>query len=207
MVGRTMPVTEVVSEVRRDVAFYEQSGGGVTFSGGEPLFQPEFLLAALRACKAKGIHTAVDTCGLADWETLNEIRPHVDLFLFDLRLMNDDEHRRLAGESNVAILRNLTLLSGEGENITLRVPVIPGLNDDEANLRELARFAAELPNLGEVNILAYHRIGSEKYERLGREYGLHETEPAGVEELRKVAEILRADGLRVRVGGVVDGDE
>ncbi len=207
IIGREMGVAEVVSEVERDVPFYEQSGGGVTFSGGEPLFQPKFLVAALRACKNRGLHTAVDTCGLADWDTVEGVRSYVDLFLYDLRLMDDGEHERLTGESNATILRNLTLLSEKGERITLRVPVIPGVNDDDANLQELAEFAEKLPNLDEVEILAYHRIGVEKYGRLGREYGLGEIEPPREKQLRNVAQIFRSAGLRVRAGGVVDGDE
>jgi pyruvate formate lyase activating enzyme len=206
IIGREMTVEEVVGEVERDTAFYEQSGGGVTFSGGEPLLQPEFLMEALRTCKEKGIHTVVDTCGHAAWNTLDGMRPYVDLFLYDLRLMDEDRHKKLTGGSNVPILRNLTLLSRGEDDIVLRVPIIPGVNDDDTNLRQMAGFAVGLPSLGEVNLLAYHRTGMEKYERLGREYDLCEAEPPSEERMAEMAQFFGSAGLCVRAGGVVDGD-
>jgi len=207
MIGREMTAEQIVEEIERDTAFYDESGGGVTFSGGEPLLQSDFLLASLRACKQKGIHTAVDTCGFASWATLDSVRSYVDLFLYDLRLMDDRKHTELTGVSNELILRNLSLLSQRKHSIILRVPIIPGVNDDDENLRDMVAFAAELPNLCEVSILPYHRMGVEKYERLGREYKMRETEPPTEERIAGIVRTLRSFGLRVRAGGAADGDE
>jgi pyruvate formate lyase activating enzyme len=214
IVGREMTVAQVMAEVERDVAFYDQSGGGVTFSGGEPLMQPDFLLALLQACKEREIHTALDTCGFAPWEVLDSVRGYVDLFLYDLKLMDevrapfedergtgDARHRRFTGVSNEPILRNLQSLSQRGHHIILRVPLIPGVNDDEENLRQIGSFAAALPHLEQVDILPYHRAGTDKYPRLGKEYGLPDTLPPSDERIAEIAHLLGGFGLRVNVGG------
>jgi pyruvate formate lyase activating enzyme len=194
-------VAQVMAEIERDVAFYDESNGGVTFSGGEPLWQAGFLLALLRACKERDIHSAVDTCGFASWETLDTIREHVDLFLYDLKLMDGAKHREFTGVSNELILKNLQALSQQGHNIVLRVPIIPGINDDDGNIRQTAAFAAALPHLNRVNLLPYHHIGVDKYGRLGKAYGLPETRPPSDERLASIAHTLRAFGLQVHVGG------
>jgi len=201
IVGREVTVAQVMAEIERDIAFYDESGGGVTFSGGEPLLQPGFLLALLRACKEKEIHTALDTCGFATWETLDSIREHVDLFLYDLKLMDDARHRKFTGVSNELILRNLQMLSAQGHNIFLRVPIIPGINDDDENIRQIGTFAAALPHLDQVDILPYHRAGSEKYNRLNKVYGLPETRPPSDERMAEITQILRGFGLQVKIGG------
>ncbi len=189
------------AEIERDVAFYDESGGGATFSGGEPLLQPDFLLALLRVCKAKEIHTAVDTCGFASWETLDRIRGHVDLFMYDLKLVDDVKHRKFTGVSNALILKNLQALSQQGQRIVLRVPIMPGINDDDENLRRTATFAAALPHLDRVDVLPYHRTGVEKYERLNKSYGLPEIHPPSDERMADIAQTLREFGLRVKIGG------
>jgi pyruvate formate lyase activating enzyme len=201
IVGREMTVAQVMAEIERDVAFYDQSGGGVTFSGGEPLSQPGFLLALLRACNEKGIHTAMDTCGFATWETLDSIRKHVDLFLYDLKLMDEAKHREFTGASNELILRNLQRLSARGHNIFLRVPIIPGINDNAENIRQIGAFAAALPHLKRVDILPYHRAAAEKYHRLNKVYGLPETRPPSDERMAEITQILKGFGLRVKTGG------
>jgi pyruvate formate lyase activating enzyme len=201
IVGREMTVVEAMAEVERDVVFYDESGGGVTVSGGEPLMQPEFLLALLRACREQKIHTALDTCGFAPWQTLDRIRPHVDLFLYDLKLMDDGRHRHLTGVPNEIILSNLRALSQKGHNIILRVPIIPGLNDDEENIRQIGAFAAALPHLDGVDLLPYHRAATDKYERLHKDYTLSAIRPPSEERLAEVARILQAAGLRVKIGG------
>jgi pyruvate formate lyase activating enzyme len=123
------------------------------------------LLALLRACQEQEIHTAVDTCGFAPWEVLDQIRAYVDLFLYDLKLMDDAKHRKLTGVSSELILRNLQMLSERGHDIFLRVPIVPGVNDDDENIRQIGTFAAGLPHLNRVDILPYHRAASNKYER------------------------------------------
>jgi len=201
MVGRQVTVSEVLAEVEQDIAFYDQSGGGVTFSGGEPLLQPEFLLLLLRACKEREIHTAVDTCGHSDWQPLDDIREYVDVFLYDLKLIDDEKHRLFTGVSNQPSLRNLQALSQQGENIILRVPVVPSVNDDEENLRATAELAAALPSLTRVDLLPYHDTASHKYRRLGRESPLPETQRPSDGLLTTIASTLREFGLLVQIGG------
>jgi pyruvate formate lyase activating enzyme len=196
-----MTVAQVLAEIERDIAFYDESGGGVTFSGGEPLLQRGFLLALLRACKEKEIHTAVDTCGFATWETLDSIREHVDLFLYDLKLMDDAKHRKFTGVSNVSILQNLQALSQRGHHIDLRVPIIPGINDEDENIRQIGAFAAALPHLNRVDILPYHHTAVEKYNRFHKVYGLPETRPPSNERMAEIAHILREFDLQVKIGG------
>jgi pyruvate formate lyase activating enzyme len=199
--GREMTVAQVMAEIEQDIPFYDESGGGVTFSGGEPLFQLGFLLALLRACKEKAIHTAVDTCGFVPWETLDDIREHIDLFLYDLKLMDDAKHRKFTGVSNELILDNLQMLSTQGHNIVLRVPIIPGINDDDENIRETGTFAAALPHLNGVDILPYHYAAVGKYKRLDQVYSLPETRPPSDERMAEIAQVLRGFGLHVKIGG------
>jgi pyruvate formate lyase activating enzyme len=201
MVGREMTLAQVMDEIERDVAFYDESGGGVTLSGGEPLSQSGFLLALLRACKQAEIHTVLDTCGFASWDVLDRIRAHVDLFLYDLKVMDEARHRQFTGVSNGPILNNLQSLSLEGHDIVLRVPVIPGFNDDEDNIRELGIFVAALPLRHRVDLLPYHHSAADKYARLSRVYGLGEIRPPSHEAMIHVAEILDGYDLQVKIGG------
>ena len=199
LVGRPMTVGEVMDEIERDVAFYDQSGGGVTFSGGEPLAQPAFLEALLRACKARDVHTTLDTCGFAPWEVLDAVRENVDLFLYDLKLMDGARHRRFTGVPNELILENLQNLSREGHRIVLRVPIVPGINDDEKNLMEMAAFAAGLPSLERIDLLSYHDMGRDKYEHLGKACPMPETDSPSEAQIKVLAQMLTALGLRVGV--------
>ena len=201
IVGRRMSVAQVLAEIERDLPFYDESGGGVTFSGGEPLFQPDFVRALLRACKDKGIHTALDTCGFAPWEVLDSVRETVDLFLYDLKLMDEARHRRFTGVSNGPILSNLQALSQRGHAIVIRVPLIPGINDDEENLRQTGAFAAALPHLLRVDLLPYHSMSGDKYDRLGRTYPLPETRPPSAGKVAGIVQMLRDFGLEVKAGG------
>jgi pyruvate formate lyase activating enzyme len=199
-VGREMTADDVLAEVARDAQFYEESGGGVTLSGGEPLLQGAFAAALLRGAKARGFHTALDTCGFAPWEGFARLRGSVDLFLYDLKLMDDARHRRFTGVSNAPILENLRALSGHGHRIVLRVPVIPGINDDPGNLDALARFAAGLPHLAGVDLLPYHHIGTDKYARLDRAYPLPDTVAPSAGRLADIARRLAGHGLHVSGG-------
>jgi pyruvate formate lyase activating enzyme len=201
IVGRDWTVGEVMAEIVRDLAFFDQSGGGVTFSGGEPLYQPAFLGALLEACRAQEIHTAVDTSGLAPWETLEAIRPNVDLFLYDLKLMDDAKHRLYTGASNRQILSNLQALAERGAPVHVRVPIIPGVNDDPENIRLTGEFLASLPNLRGLTVLAYHQIGIEKYNSLGMSYSMESTRVPGDEMMAQIAHTLRGYGLPAAIGG------
>jgi pyruvate formate lyase activating enzyme len=201
IVGREMTVAQVMAEIERDVAFYDESGGGATFSGGEPLLQPGFLLALLRVCQEREIHTAVDTCGFAPWEAFEGVREQVDLFLYDLKLMDDARHRQFTGVSNELILGNLQALASQGHAITIRMPVVPGINDDDENVRQLGAFVADLPQVDRVDVLPYHHIGSEKYGRLNRVYGLPETHSPSDEGIARIVRALEGFGLQARIGG------
>ena len=162
IVGREMTVAQVMAEIERDVAFYDESNGGVTFSGGEPLWQAGFLLALLQACQEKEIHTALDTCGFAPWEMLDAIREHVDLFMYDLKLMDDAKHRDFTGVSNELILKNLQALSQRGHDIVLRVPIVRllyergrfGPDDTAATATALFLYAFGLVGYTAVKVLA-----------------------------------------------------
>jgi pyruvate formate lyase activating enzyme len=201
LVGREMTVDQVLADIMRDAAFYDESGGGVTFSGGEPLLQGDFLLALLRACKAQGLHTALDTCGYAPTGTLNAVREHVDLFLYDLKLMDDARHRQVTGVSNALILDHLRLLAENGHRIILRVPIVPHVNDDDDNIRQIAALAHDLPSIERIDILAYHRIGNNKYERLDRPNPMPETAPPSADRLSGIVRAFESAGLRVKLGG------
>ena len=201
IVGNRVTADQVIEEIERDVAFYDQSGGGATFSGGEPLAQPEFLRDILRACKQQGIHTTLDTCGFAPWSELDTLRGDVDLFLYDLKLMDAERHRESAGVSNERILENLQRLSEGDHRIVLRVPVIPGINDDDENLQRIGQFAAQLPSLERVDLLPYHRIGRDKYHGLGRACTMPDTLPPSDGRMVEIAQALRRFDLAVGIGG------
>ena len=200
-VGRKMTVEQVMAEIERDIAFYDESGGGVTFTGGEPLLQRDFLSALLQACREKEIRTALDTSGFAAWETIELIRGYVDLFLYDLKLIDDARHRQFTGVSNAPILRNLQALSQRGHAIRLRVPVIPGINAEDESVRQIGAFAAALPHLNGVDLLPYHRIGIDKYIRTNRVYKLSETRSPSDEQMAEIVHTLNSFGLSVRIGG------
>jgi pyruvate formate lyase activating enzyme len=168
-VGRTITVTDLVCEVERDILFYDESGGGVTFSGGEPLFQYDFLLAVLKECREREIHTAVDTMGYADTDLVLEIAEHTDLFLFDLKLMDPAWHLEYVGVPNEGILDNLKALDRRGSPVLVRIPLVPGINDDRENLEKTARFIASLSGIRSVSVLPYHDSAAEKYRRFGIE--------------------------------------
>ena len=201
VVGRTMSAAQVLAEIERDRLFYKQSGGGVTFTGGEPLAQPRFLGELLSACKTRGLHTALDTSGFAPWPVLEEVRPRVDIFLYDLKLMDETRHIQWTGVSNADILSNLRRLSEAGHEILVRIPVIPAVNNDEANLRATGEFLASLPHLPSVELLAYHNIAEGKYAGLGREYGLPEVHPPTPEQIMESAGMLRGYGLEIKIPG------
>jgi pyruvate formate lyase activating enzyme len=198
LTGREMNVDDVLTEIECDRVFYEQSGGGVTFTGGEALAQPRFLMTLLSACRGRGLHRTVDTSGYVQWTVLDEIRPLVDLFLYDLKLMDDARHRQWTGVSNKKILSNLRRLAEQGENLIVRIPIIPGINDDEENLRQTGTYLASLPNLPPVELLPYHNIAEAKYAGLSLEYELKEIIPPTQEQMQTHIILLKEYGLQVK---------
>jgi len=165
--GRNYSVDSVMAEVRKDVRYYEQSGGGLTLTGGEPMLQPGFTLALLQAAKAEGIHTCLETCGWTSERAYADVLPFVDLFLFDYKATDPETHRRLTGVSNDKILSNLGFLYRQGAAIRLRCPLIPGVNDSVDHLAGIAALAEKYPNLEAVDLLPYHNAGNAKYEQYG----------------------------------------
>lgn len=198
--GRKMTVEEVMAAVIQDRVFYEESAGGVTFSGGEPLLQPQFLREALASCRARGLHTAVDTCGFGCTDQLLAIAPLTDLFLYDLKLMDDARHHEFCGVSNSLILENLRRLAVIHDRIWLRVPLIPGVSDGAENLEAIARFAASIRGVQQVNLLPYHKTGLHKAHRLGR-MALTDVEPPSSKRMEQALQIFTAFGLTAKVGG------
>ena len=200
-IGRLMTVDKVLSLVEEDRPFYEQSGGGVTLSGGEPMTQPGFSQSLLRGCQERGIHTAIETCGHAPWKVWQALLPHLDLILYDLKEVDSARHRRHTGVSNELILNNLRRLARTGKPIVVRRPVIPGYNDDEESIHALAHFVQELNTVRGVNLLPYHRFGQGKYKRLGWEYPMGDEPSLKEERITGLRDILVAYGLQVKIGG------
>jgi pyruvate formate lyase activating enzyme len=201
VIGRTMTVAEVVAEVAKDRIFYEDSGGGVTISGGEPLLQPRFVIALLGALREAGIHAVLDTTGFGCTEHLLNAAKFADLVLYDLKAFDEGRHRELTGVSNRSILANLTALNAVHRNVWIRLPVVPGFNDDLVELRKIADFIAGLNCVTLVNLLPFHRSGLHKYERLGQVHGLHGVEVPSEELMERAAAVFRERKLPTKIGG------
>jgi pyruvate formate lyase activating enzyme len=203
MVGRLMTVDEVLQPVMRDEAFYARSGGGLTLSGGEPLAQPAFAAALLKRYKVRerGHHATVETSGAVGWASFGEVVPWVDVFLFDLKHMDSAEHGRLTGVGNEQILENAKRLARSPVALVIRLPLVPGCNDDDDNIRRTAEFARSLPNVERVDILPYHRLGEPRYARLGRPYALEGVAPLSTARLAEACAIIEGAGVSARVGG------
>ncbi|MGE5255252.1 MAG: glycyl-radical enzyme activating protein [Hyphomicrobiales bacterium] len=199
--GWVVSVPDLVKSIERDIPFYDQSCGGVTFSGGEPLCQPDFLLATLEECGRREIHRAVDTSGYADPGLLLEVARRVELFLYDLKLVDPLKHRAHTGVDNARILTNLRQLSGTGVEIVIRIPLIPGVNDDAESIAAAGEFIAGLPARHAVNILPYHRAANAKYAKLGLRYRGEPIAPPSREQTAEVAQRLSEYGLAVGWGG------
>ncbi len=171
-VGKESTVDEIIKTVMKDKLFYDKSGGGLTVSGGEPMAQFAFVKELLTAAKQKGLHTAMETCGFAKPEHFSEILPYVDLFLFDYKVTDPDDHKTYVGVDNALILQNLAMLDEKGADIILRCPIIPGCNDNEAHLLAIAALAEQYPHVIEVNVEPYHPLGANKSSMLGKDYAL-----------------------------------
>ena len=201
--GREVTVDEVMETILRDRPFYERSGGGVTISGGEPLGQPEFLLALLGASRNAGLHTALDTCGHAPWAVFEQVRSLVDLFLYDLKVVDNTRHIEMTGVSNEPILSNLQALANHGHTIILRIPIVPGVNDDPANLEAAAELAASLPSgsLARLDLLPYHASAAAKYTALARPFPLEGLLTPSPEQMTAIAGQFAHLEVPVTTGG------
>ena len=196
-----MTVEEVMEEIKKDKIFYDESKGGVTFSGGEPFLQIDFLKALLKECKKEGIHTTVDTCGYSSYEALKEIKDYVNLFLYDIKLMDDKRHIEYTGVSNKLILDNLKKLAKDGANIEIRFPIIPEINDDMDNVKNIADFLDSLRMVKNISLLPYHRAGIEKYEGLNKKYKMKDIKAVSNIKVKSIKEFLENSGFKVKIGG------
>jgi pyruvate formate lyase activating enzyme len=197
--GRTWSVQEVIAAVETDRVFYDSSGGGVTFSGGEPLSQPEFLIACLRECRERGLQTAVDTCGWAPADAIDQVAGIADLFLYDLKLLDPERHVAHTGVDNRPILDNLRRLCARGADVRIRVPLVADVTDDADNLDAIAAFVSDLPGPPPVRLLPYHALANGKARRLGLSVEDFCAPPA--HRIEAALARLRTRGLVVQAGG------
>jgi pyruvate formate lyase activating enzyme len=190
-----------MAEITKDTVFYDESQGGVTFSGGEPLLQPAFLLELLIACGQLDLHRTVDTSGYADAQTLLDVAAHTDLFLYDLKHMDPEKHYTYTGVSNEPILKNLKRLSQSNAEIIIRFPVVPGMNTDRDNINQTGAFVSSLPGVRAVNLLPYHCAAVNKYKNIGVQYPLVEVQRPPDDQLEAIAKQLKNFDLTVKIGG------
>ena len=200
LVGRRVSVAEVLKIIRSDRTFYEQSGGGVTVGGGEPLLQHGFVAELLAGCREEGMHTALETCGFSPWKHVDSVLRHVNQLLFDIKHMDPVRHRELTGVDNALILENACKAASRVEEMVIRIPLIPGCNSDEENLRALGQFVKEkLSGVSRIDIMPYHSTGQSKSVRLFREYPLAGLAPLSKNEVLAAQGILQSYGLDVHI--------
>ena len=199
IIGKEISSDEVIAEVLKDEKFYNISGGGLTISGGEPMMQPDFTQDLLKKAKAKGLHTAVDTCGQFVLKKFKVLLPFTDLILFDLKIMDPDKHKKYAGRDNRIILENLKKFVKEDVSLIIRIPVITGYTDTEENMKDLDSFLRSLHPCPEVEILPYNIMAGSKYPRFGMEYKLKNTKKANQGKLQKFAENLTRNRINATV--------
>jgi pyruvate formate lyase activating enzyme len=191
MIGQPYSVEEVAKLVMQDAAFYYNSGGGVTFTGGEPTYQPDFLTAMAKALKKRGLHLVIETCGVFQWSDVEEALSLIDIFYLDIKHADANKHASVTGESNTTILENIERIDGLNKPIRVRVPLIPGFNDGPEEFAAILRVAGKLRNVDKVQVLPYHRFGVSKFDRVGWGYSLPDLEspsPVAIQELLQIAE-------------------
>ncbi len=201
LAGYSVTVEELYEEVAKDSAFYRRSNGGVTIGGGEPTMQPEFVVKFLKKCKQTYMHAAIETCGFVKWEYLERLLKHLDLVYFDIKHMDTRVHREITGVSNEIILKNAGKASGLRPMI-VRVPIVPGCNDSDENIFATARFADSLgEQFKRIELLPYHKFGTQTYGRLGKEYKLADVESPGDEHMERLKQIVESCGIKAQIGG------
>lgn len=200
IIGQDISVEKLISDIERDFIYFDSSSGGVTFSGGEPFMQPDFLKQILLECKNRDIHTAVDTSGYVRLEIFEKIIDNVDLFLYDLKLLDDKKHKFYCGTSNSLIKSNLKKLTQLKKDAIIRYSVIPNITDTDENVKLFIDFISNLKNICEVDLLPFHNV-SEKYVRLGKEYKMNDTKSPSNNTLRLIQKNLEDNGFYVKIGG------
>lgn len=201
IVGRDVTVGEIIDVIERDRVYYRRSGGGLTLSGGECLTQPDFAVALLKAAKERGINTAIESTGFADFSVISRYLPYLDLYLMDIKHMNSAKHKEFTSQPNEKILENARKITNAGTRLIVRTPVIPTFNDTKEEIAAIAEFARSLRCVKEMHILPYHRIGMDKYKGLGREYSLTGIEPPSKEHMSELLEVVESYGLKGQIGG------
>ncbi len=202
MSGKVMSVAEIMDIIEKERIFFDQSGGGVTFSGGEPLVHYKMLIELLNECRKRKIHTAVDTAGHASVQTILEVAKRTDLFLYDLKMMNTDEHRKWTAMGNDQILQNLKALAETGSHIIIRIPLVGGINDTDENIEKTAKFISELAGEKKiVHLLPYHNIAQNKYMKLGKSDDFEKLREPDKETLAKAISKFAEFGITASVGG------
>jgi pyruvate formate lyase activating enzyme len=201
LLGRRMTVEQVMREIRKDLVFYRTSGGGVTLGGGEATVWSQFAAELLRALKAEGIATALETCGHVSYRDIESLLPDLDLVFYDVKLMDPARHRLYTGVGNERILANLKRLAAEDIEVIVRIPVVPGVNDDADNIGATADFVASNRIAAKIELLPYHSLAQDKYMRLGWEYSFVGLEPPSAEHMEELAGLVRSRGLDCQVGG------
>ncbi len=202
MAGELMTVEQVMVEIKREVLLMDNSKGGVTFSGGEPLLHHKYLIQLLDACGEEGIHRCIDTSGFADKKVLLEVASKTEHFLYDLKMMDDKKHKKWTSVSNKKILENLTILAETGVGMNIRIPLIKGVNDDDENIHESAKFIAALKdNSPIVNILPFHNIAENKYKKLGLVYNKDKMDEPDIKRQNEILDIFKSYNLRAVIGG------
>ena len=203
VIGQDVTVAQVMETVEKDRPYYNRSGGGLTLSGGESLCQPEFARDLLRAAKAVGINTAMESMGCAKWEVIEQILPYLDHYLMDIKHMDSAKHKAFTGKGNELMLENAGKIAASGQiRLSIRVPVVPTFNDTPEEIRAIARFADGLPGVEDIYLLPYHRLGQDKYEGLGRTYELPDLLPPEQSQMERLRqEVTGCTKLRCHIGG------
>jgi pyruvate formate lyase activating enzyme len=201
IVGKTVPVADIMADIRKDVIYYRRSGGGITLSGGEVLFQPDFAVALLKACKFQGFHTAMETTAYADFSVIERLLPWLDLALCDLKHVDPGKHRQFTGISNERILENLRRIGLSGTPLVIRTPVVPSFNATPEEIAMISTYAASIPGVKQLHLLPYHRLGEGKYKGLGMPYALSGIEPLSNRQMDALLEAAQCSGLRCQIGG------
>ena len=200
-VGYDTTVKEVMEEIIRDMPYYIRSGGGLTLSGGECLWQPDFGIALLKAARENGINTAIETTAFADWEIIEQFIPEVDVFLMDIKHINSAKHKEFTTRPNELILQNARKIAEKAKRLIIRVPVIPGFNDTVEEIGEIAKFTASLPNVNEIHLLPYHRMGKDKYDGLARPYLMGDVPSPTTAKMQELLAVCKSYGLTTHLGG------
>ena len=200
IVGKDVTVAEIMPEILADMPYYRRSGGGLTLSGGEVLAQADFARDLLRAARENGLHTAIETAASLPYSEIEKLLPHLDLVMMDIKHMDPEKHREYTGVDNALILENAKTLAASGAKLIIRTPVIPGVNDSDADIRAISRFAASL-GVAEYHLLPYHRLGSDKYDGLGRRYSLTEILPPSKEKMAHLLSVAEEAGIKCQIGG------